>query len=192
MKRKPIYVEIPINAEMKDLWSSSHTPELHQQWDLRFSSITYLPKDHESALQEFVYKTKIGFGLAVEGWGRSVGSFNGKDGSRTSSLHFGSDQKLSLITEVKGYWKYIQNEDSSLTFLTQYNYQTRFGKLGEWLDFCLFRPIIGWATSVSFDVLKRWMEKGEAPGSQYIRFAIYWMLTFYSLLYGFTTAWYRN
>ncbi|WP_431802323.1 DoxX-like family protein [Halobacillus andaensis] len=178
MKRKPIYVEIPIKGDMDNLWSSSQTPDLHQQWDLRFSSITYLPKDHESDPQEFLYKTNIGFGLAVEGWGRSVGSFNGKDGSRTSSLHFGSDQRMSLITEGKGYWKYIPNENSSLTFLTQYDYKTRFGKFGELLDFCLFRPLIGWATALSFDVLKRWMEKGEAPTTQYIRFSINWLLTF--------------
>ncbi|UOQ45594.1 DoxX-like family protein [Halobacillus salinarum] len=178
MKRKPIYVEIPIEAEMDDLWSFSQDPDLHQQWDLRFSSITYLPKTHESDPQEFEYKTNIGFGLKVEGWGRSVGSYHSKDGSRTSALHFGSDQSMSLITEGKGYWKYVENNHSSLTFLTQYDYKTRFGKFGEWLDFCLFRPLIGWATAVSFDVLKRWLEKGETPASQYIRFSIYWLLTY--------------
>ncbi|MDP4550137.1 DoxX-like family protein [Alkalihalobacillus macyae] len=176
MNRKPIYVEIPIEAEMEDLWKASQTPQLHEQWDVRFSSITYLPKRNERDPQDFSYKTKLGFGKSIEGWGRSVGTFNGKDGSRTSSLHFGTDQAISIISEGKGYWKYIKNEDSTLTFLTQYNYKTRFGKLGTLVDTYLFRPLIGWGTALSFDVLKRWLEKGEAPRSQYSRFLSYWML----------------
>ena len=176
MKRKPIYVEIPIRTDMEEIWNASQTPHLHEQWDVRFSSITYKPKHHEDDPQDFTYKTNIGLGIAVEGWGRSVGTFDGKDGARTSSLHFGTDQKISIITEGKGYWKYKPNEDG-ITFLTQYDYKTRFGKLGERIDKYIFRPMIGWGTALSFDVLKRWLEQGEAPKSQYIRFFTYWMLT---------------
>ncbi|WP_078548593.1 DoxX-like family protein [Litchfieldia alkalitelluris] len=175
MKRKPIYVEIPIQTEMDKLWEATQTPELHEQWDRRFSSITYLPKkDNEP--QHFSYKTNIGFGLAIEGWGRSVGSYHGKDGSRTSSLHFGTDQKLSIIREGKGFWKYQQNQDD-ITFLTQYDYQPKFGILGQWIDTLSFRPLMGWGTALSFDVLKRWLEKGETPFSQYVRFFSYWTIS---------------
>lgn len=176
MNRNPIYVEIPIHTEMDKLWEATQTPELHEQWDLRFSSITYLPKQDDEP-QHFSYKTNIGFGLAIEGWGKSVGSYHGKDGSRTSSLHFGADQKMSLIREGKGYWKYQPKQDH-LTFLTQYDYQPQFGFLGKVIDTLIFRPLMGWGTALSFDVLKRWLEKGEAPLSQYIRFFSYWAISF--------------
>lgn len=94
MKNKPIYVEIDINTSMDNLWEVSQNPSLHEQWDLRFSSIKYLPKE-ENKPQHFEYKTNIGFGMSVTGWGKSVGTFHSKDGSRTSSLHFGTDQIIS-------------------------------------------------------------------------------------------------
>ncbi|UFT99981.1 DoxX-like family protein [Radiobacillus kanasensis] len=175
MKRKPIYVEIPIQAEMDKLWEATQNPELHEQWDLRFSKIYYLPKK-EGKPQEFSYQTKIG-PFQVEGWGKSVGSFQGKDDSRTSSLHFGTDQTISPIREGRGYWKYIPDGES-ITFLTEYNYQTSFGRLGAFVDRFLFRPVMGWGTALSFDVLKRWMEKGESPQHQYTRFLSFWMISF--------------
>lgn len=48
MKNKPIYVEIDINTSMDNLWEASQNPSLHEQWDLRFSSITYLPKEEKN------------------------------------------------------------------------------------------------------------------------------------------------
>ncbi|MBM7587042.1 hypothetical protein JOC86_003594 [Bacillus pakistanensis] len=176
MKNKPIYVEIPIKAEMERLWEVTQTPTLHEQWDLRFSSITYLPKKADEP-QLFTYKTKIGFGLAVEGWGKSVGSHQTKDNTRTSSLHFGTDQKLSIIREGKGYWQY-KTRQGSIDFLTQYDYEVNFGRIGVVFDKLFFRPLIGWATALSFDVLKRWLEKGEAPHLQYKRFFSTWLISF--------------
>lgn len=176
MKRKPIYVELTINSEMEKLWEATQTPELHEQWDLRFSSINYLPKEEDEP-QHFEYKTNIGFGLNIAGWGKSVGTFHAKDGSRTSSLHFGTDQAISIIREGKGYWKY-KPEQNSITFLTQYDYETNFGVVGKYFDCLIFRPLIGWATALSFDVLKRWLEKGESPSAQYSRFFGHWIITF--------------
>ncbi|WP_223701229.1 DoxX-like family protein [Sutcliffiella deserti] len=168
MKKKPIYVEIPIEAEVDAVWGMTQKPEVHKQWDLRFSSITYLPKENADQPQSFLYETNIGFGQKVAGWGKSIGTHNKTDGSKTSSLHFGTEQKISPIREGKGYWKYIPKENGT-TFLTLYDYDTRFGPFGRFLDL-LFRPIMGWATALSFDVLKRWIEKGEVPRAQYIRF----------------------
>lgn len=176
MKRKPIYVEITIESEIDKLWEATQKPDLHEQWDLRFSSITYLPKE-ENQPQHFEYKTNIGFGLNIAGWGKSVGTFHAKDNSRTSSLHFGTDQAISIIREGKGYWKY-KPEQNSITFLTQYDYETNFGAIGRFFDMLVFRPLIGWATALSFDVLKRWLEKGDSPSSQYGRFFTHWMITF--------------
>jgi hypothetical protein len=176
MGNKPIYVELPIEADIDEVWKMTQTPTLHEQWDMRFSSITYLPKKTADEPQSFIYETRIGFGICVSGWGKSVGIHNKTDGSRTSSLHFGTEQKISPIIEGKGYWKYIPNR-SGTTFLTQYDYQMRNGMFGHFVDF-FFRPIMGWGTALSFDVLKRWIEKGELPRIQYLRFFSSSLLTF--------------
>jgi len=55
---------------------------------------------------------------------------------------------VGLIAEGKGYWKYIPNEQG-LTFLTQYDCEVHFGKIGKIFDFA-FRPLMGWATALSF------------------------------------------
>ena len=175
MKNKPIYVETSISSDMEKVWEASQNPELHEQWDLRFSSITYLPKKEDEP-QLFKYKTNIGFGFSIAGWGKSVGTFHAKDNSRTSSLHFGTDQKISPIKEGKGYWKYEPERDG-IKFFTQYDYEVRFGALGKMIDRVLFRPIMGWATALSFDVFKRWLEKGDTPSSQYVRFFSHWLIT---------------
>jgi hypothetical protein len=184
MKNKPIYVEIPIQASIDEVWRMTQNPEIHEQWDLRFSSITYLPKKSEDAPQSFLYETKLGCGVKVAGWGKSIGTHNKKDGSKTSSLQFGTDQKISLISEGKGFWQYIPR-DNGITFLTLYDYNVRFGLFGRFLDL-FFRPLMGWATALSFDVLKRWIEKGESPRTQYVRVlssTIITMLFFFIWLY---------
>lgn len=182
MKQKPIYVELPIRASLEDVWKATQDPTRHQAWDLRFSSITYLPKE-KGEPQSFLYKTNIGFGLSIAGWGESVGSHQSKEGSKTSSLRFGTDQKLSLIREGRGYWKYTQ-QDEHTQFLTQYDYEVRYGFVGRVVDRLIFRPMIGWATALSFDVLKRSLEKGESPLSQYLRFFIsVLMVAFFSFVW---------
>ena len=181
MKSKPIYVEIPIESDMDKLWKASQTPHLHEKWDLRFSSITYLPKE-ENKPQEFSYQTKLAPGLQIEGWGKTAGSFHAKDGSRTSSLHFGTDQAISIIKEGRGFWKYKPINDTTISFFTEYNYETNFGWFGKIFDHFIFRPLIGWGTALSFDVLKRWLKKDELPFSQYLRFFSSWLI---SLLFFF-------
>ncbi|MGV2619803.1 UNVERIFIED_CONTAM: DoxX-like family protein [Halobacillus marinus] len=174
MKKKSIYVEIPIRTSMDDLWKASQEPSVHERWDLRFSSITYLPKAQGSP-QRFTYKTRIGFGLDISGWGQSVTAREGKDGARTSSLHFGTEQKRSIIREGRGFWKYVPRQDGGVTFLTRYDYTTNFGAAGRLFDRLCFRPLIGWATALSFDVLKRWLEKGTVPEVQYRNFFVTWL-----------------
>lgn len=184
MKKKPIYVEIPIQADIDDVWQKTQIPELHEQWDLRFSSITYLPKASAEEPQSFLYETKVAPGIKVAGWGKSNGTHNKKDGSKTSSLHFGTQQRISPIAEGKGYWQYIPAANGT-TFLTQYDYKVRFGVIGVLLDL-IFRPLMGWATALSFDVLKRWIEMEELPRTQYNRLiisAIITMLFFFIWLY---------
>lgn len=157
-----IYVELRIRGPMDELWRLTQVPDQHVRWDLRFTDIQYLPRPDESQPQQFLYATRIGFGLAIEGRGETVGQHDGKNGERTSALKFWSDDPKSLIREGAGYWRYVPTSDG-LRFFTSYDYRVRFGLLGRLLDRCLFRPLLGWATAWSFDRLRLWIEQGIDP-----------------------------
>jgi hypothetical protein len=92
--RLGIYVEIRIRAPLDELWAHTQEPALHERWDLRFSDITYLPRASALEPQRFRYATRIGLGIEIAGDGESVGERNLADGSRTSSLSFGSPSRL--------------------------------------------------------------------------------------------------
>jgi hypothetical protein len=162
MEDQPIYVEISIHAPMDKLWRLTQTPELHEQWDLRFTGIESLPHPDENEPQRFLYTTRIGFGLKICGEGESVGTHNKSNGERTSALKFGSNDPKSLIRAGSGYWQYIPTVEG-IKFLTWYDYRTKFGSLGQLFDGFIFRPLLGWATAWSFDRLRLWLEKGIAP-----------------------------
>ncbi len=156
-----LYVETRIRGSIDELWRLTQTPELHEQWDLRFTSITYLEREDESAPQRFRYATRIGFGAEISGWGETVGARD-EGGKRSSALRFGSEDRRSLIREGSGYWKYEPTEDG-IRFLTGYDYEVRGGFAGRALDRVLFRPLMGWATAWSFDRLRLWLERGIDP-----------------------------
>jgi len=157
-----IYVEILVRAPIDALWAHTQTPSLHEQWDLRFSTIDYLPKAAGTNLQRFRYTTRIGFGLDVRGDGETIGERDLGDGSRSSALKFASEQPTSLIREGSGYWKYIPTSNG-IRFLTWYDYRTRFGTVGAAFDRLIFRPLLGWATAWSFDCLRLWLEEHKRP-----------------------------
>ncbi|MCC3374970.1 DoxX-like family protein [Cohnella sp. REN36] len=164
-KPKPIYVETEIDADMDALWRHTQSPELHEQWDLRFSEIAYLPQPPGARVQEFRYLTRIGFGLCIAGTGRSAAARETRDGMRMSVLRFGSDEPLSLIRSGAGYWRYVPLPDGRIRFATRYDYVTRFGPAGRLFDRAAFRPLFGWATAWSFDALRLWLERGKAPAA---------------------------
>jgi hypothetical protein len=157
-----IYVEILVRAPLDALWAHTQTPELHERWDLRFSTIEYLPRATDVSPQRFRYATRIGFGLEISGEGETTGQRDAADGSSTSALRFASDAPLSLIREGSGYWKYIPTRDG-VRFLTWYDYRPRFGAAGALFDRLIFRPLIGWATAWSFDRLRLWLEERVDP-----------------------------
>lgn len=171
-KAKPIYVELGIKTDMDQLWAHTQLPDKHEQWDLRFSEIRYLPRSNQGA-QHFQYTTRIGFGLRIAGTGETRDRLDARTGERVSTLRFGSEQRLSLIREGGGYWKYTP-EDGRVVFLTQYDYDTRYGLMGKMLDRFVFRPIMGYATAWSFDLLRFWLEKGIAPSVAIERSAIHY------------------
>ena len=131
-----------------------------------------------------MYKTKIGFGLEIAGEGESIGEIRKETGERISSLKFWTDNTLSLIQIGRGYWKYTPNKEY-IHFETQYDYDTRFGRVGNVIDCYIFRPLLGWATAWSFDALKLWLEKGLHPRLLIRRTMTYWLVCFYLLLYGY-------
>jgi hypothetical protein len=146
---------------MDDVWRLTQTPHLHQRWDLRFSSITYLDRPDDSEPQQFRYATRIGLGVEIEGWGETAGE-QVDEYLRTSALKFGSHDWRSLIRAGSGYWKYEQVEDG-IRFITGYDYQVRWGVIGRVCDRLVFRPMVGWATAWSFDRLRLWIESGVEP-----------------------------
>jgi DoxX-like family len=162
LKRRPLYIETKIKSDLDTLWTHTQDPATHQQWDLRFTEIKYLPKDNLTDLQKFLYSTKIGFGIKVNGIGESVATKTKYNGESTSVLKFSSDSNLSIIRLGSGYWKYVPESDG-IKFFTGYDYETRWGIFGKVFDKFIFRPLMIWATAWSFDCLKNWIEKGLHP-----------------------------
>ncbi|HFK1455891.1 TPA: DoxX-like family protein [Bacillus cereus] len=174
--KKPIYVSAEMNTTMEKLWEYTQEPHIHTEWDARFTEISYLKKQ-EGEPQKFLYKTKIGFGLEIAGEGESIGEIRKETGERISSLKFWTDNTLSLIQIGRGYWKYTPCKEH-IHFETQYDYDTRYGRIGSVIDFYMFRPLLGWATAWSFDALKLWLEKGLHPRLLIRKTMTYWLVCF--------------
>ncbi|MDB5324014.1 MAG: hypothetical protein JWN40_5645 [Phycisphaerales bacterium] len=173
-RARNIYVQIDIRAPLDRIWRLTQTPDLHQQWDLRFSEIRYLPRPDPTQPQRFLYSTRIGL-LHIRGEGETVGEHDNASGQRTSALKFSSDDPKSLILHGSGYWKYIPcaADPPTVRFLTMYDYNVRFGLVGRFVDRLMFRPLIGWATAWSFDRLRLWAEKEIDPALSMRRSLIY-------------------
>lgn len=173
MQEQPgIYVEILINEDLDRVWQLTQEPHQHERWDLRFTRIQYLPKASLADPQRFLYETRVGFGLAIAGTGESVGARSREQGDVTSSLKFASDDPKSLIRNGAGYWKYVPT-GAGLRFLTWYDYEVRFGRIGRLVDRVAFRPLIGWATAWSFDRLRLWAENRQSPEASMALFLIH-------------------
>lgn len=157
-----IYVETCIDSSMDELWRRTQQPDQHEQWDLRFTDIQYLPRDDDSKPQHFRYATRLGFGLNIQGEGATTASREGQTGERSSALTFSSQDPKSLIRSGAGHWKYIPTSHG-IRFLTRYDYRVRFGWPGRIFDALVFRPLMHWATAWSFDRLRLWVERGISP-----------------------------
>ena len=158
-----IYVEISIRGTLDELLRLTHTPELHERWDLRYTSMAFQERADDSGPQPFRYTTSVGFGGEIEGCGEMVPEELG-DSTRTFAIKFGSEDPRSLIKSGTGFWKQEQIGDE-VRFVTEYDYGVRWGLFGRIFDRLLFRPLLGWATAWSFDRLRLWIEKGREPGA---------------------------
>ncbi|MFD1051474.1 hypothetical protein ACFQ1S_40980, partial [Kibdelosporangium lantanae] len=71
-RRRALYVETVIQADLDELWQRTQDPHLHQRWDLRFTRIDYLPKAASDPRQRFRYAVRVLPGLTVSGTGVTV------------------------------------------------------------------------------------------------------------------------
>lgn len=157
---RSIYVESHIAAPVQAGWERSQDPALHQRWDVRFTSIDYLPRTGGGPHQ-FRYATTVAPGVSIHGCGETLGERHRPDGTAYSALEFWSDHPLSLIRRGSGFWRYVPTENG-VRFLTRFDYTVRWGIAGRVLD-RLFRPLFGWGTAWSFDRLRLWIERGIPP-----------------------------
>ena len=47
-KEKPIYVSIEMETTIEKLWEYTQEPDIHTEWDARFTEISYLEKKREN------------------------------------------------------------------------------------------------------------------------------------------------
>jgi hypothetical protein len=59
MKTRPLYIETKIKCDLDTLWTNTQDPSIHEQWDLRFSEISYLPKDESTDPQKFLISVPL-------------------------------------------------------------------------------------------------------------------------------------
>jgi hypothetical protein len=102
-----IYVEIEIQDDLDHVWLLTQEPAFHERWDLRFSRIHYLPRSSSTEPQQFVYETRIGFGLSIKGTGESIGQRASAVGDTTSSLKFASAIQNRSSMRALDKWRYV-------------------------------------------------------------------------------------
>lgn len=147
-----------------------------RRWDLRFTRIT--PTGRAAAGHEtFEYVLDLpGHRLhrrTLAGTGTSVGERHRPDGTRTSALRFSTPDRLSLLRRGSGYWRYVPGPDG-VRFLTGYDYEPGWGRVGAVIDVVVFRPMIGAMTAWSFDRLRLWVERGQDPADSACRRRAVW------------------
>ncbi len=167
--RKPLYIEIRIEASLDRVWELSQDPQAHPRWDLRFSRIIPIEEDEQRQVR-FCYEFLLPL-HTIKGTGTSLGHRQRADGQATSVLKFDTTDPLSPIGPGAGYWRYIPTEDG-LRFITGYNYEPGMGLVGKTFDSSIIRPALGWATALSFDRLRLWAESDLEPQTSRNR----WML----------------
>lgn len=148
--RRRITVEALVPAPVEEVWARSLDHDRHLLWDIRFDEIRALPRTDGRGFSELRYRTRLGFGLRIEGTGRYLGRREGA----VCSFEFGSEDPRSLIAEGRGAWIYRPVEEGT-HFRTVYDYRVRYRALGRAADL-VFRPVMQLATEWGFETLRRW------------------------------------
>lgn len=155
-KRK-IVVEAFIPAPVELVWQRTQDPELHVMWDIRFTRIRYLDEKDQRGFNLMDYRTRIGFGVEIRGYGHYLQSTP----LELSTFEFDSEDWKSLITLGRGIWLYKPHAGGTY-FKTVYDYGIRQGWFGRAVDFLLFRNLIRLATEWGFESLRLWCMGNEA------------------------------
>ncbi|PRZ06998.1 polyketide cyclase/dehydrase/lipid transport protein [Isoptericola sp. CG 20/1183] len=153
---RALYVEVTVRTTMDRIWELTQDPEQHARWDLRFSRIVPTGTTATGATR-FRYERALG-PHTIRGTGTSLGERHGPDGTRTSALRFGTDDRTSPLRDGRGYWRYTPVE-GGVRFVTGYDYTPGFGRAAD----RVLRPLVLWMTAWSFDRLRIWAETGVPP-----------------------------
>lgn len=153
---RKIVVEAMIPAPVELVWQRTQQPDLHVLWDIRFTTIRYLDEKDQRGFNVMDYRTRIGFGVDVAGFGHYLQSIP----LSLSTFEFDSHDWKSLITLGRGIWLYKQRETDTY-FKTVYDYQTRHGLIGRLVDYLFFRNFMRLATEWGFETLRLWCAGDE-------------------------------
>jgi hypothetical protein len=148
---RKIVVEAMVPAPVELVWQRTQDPALHVLWDIRFNTIRYLDDNDQRGFNLMDYRTRIGFGLEVAGFGHYLQSIP----LSLSTFEFDSHDWKSLITLGRGIWLY-KPHDHATYFKTVYDYQVRHGLAGRLVDYLFFRNFIRLATEWGFETLRLW------------------------------------
>lgn len=154
--QRKIVVEAMIPAPLATVWERTQTPDLHVRWDIRFSTIRYLDEKDQRGFNLMDYRTRIGFGVEVCGYGHYLQSTP----LELSTFEFDSDDWKSLITKGRGLWLYKPYGEGTY-FKTVYDYEIRHGMFGRVIDAVIFRNLMRLATEWGFETLRLWCSGNE-------------------------------
>jgi hypothetical protein len=169
---RKIVEEAMIPAPVEMVWQRTQEPDLHVLWDIRFNPIRYLDEKDKRGFRLMDYRTSIGLGIEVAGFGHYLQSIP----LSLSSFEFDSYDWKSIITMGRGIWLYKPRENATY-FKTVYDYQVRFGVLGRLVDYLLFRNFIRLATEWGFETLRLWCmgnESGLPQRRSRLRFRLFY------------------
>ena len=153
---RKIVVEAWIPSPVELVWERSQDAEMHASWDLRFTTIGYLPGKDARGYHLMDYRTRIALGLEIVGVGRYLHS----KPLRHSTFEFDSEDWKSIIRDGRGIWQY-EPRPGGTHFKTVYDYGHRHGALGRALDWLVFRRLLQLATEWSFETLRQWCAGDE-------------------------------
>jgi hypothetical protein len=146
-----IVVEALIPAPVELVWERTQEPTQHVAWDIRFTHISYRDEIDARGFRVLDYRTDVAFGIAVAGMGRYLHSTP----LEHSTFEFDSDDWKSIIRNGRGVWLY-EGRPGGTFFKTVYDYDRRYGLIGQALDWLFFRRLLQLATEWGFETLRLW------------------------------------
>jgi uncharacterized protein YndB with AHSA1/START domain len=177
MQPRKIVVEAIIPAPVELVWDRTQNPEQHLRWDIRFTDIRYLNKTDKAGFSLMEYRTRVGFGVGVQGTGRYLQNTP----PHHSTFEFESGDWKSLISFGRGIWQYEPSQGGTY-FKTVYDYKVRYGQAGRVID-VVFRRVMQLATEWGFETLRLWCS-GDQSAPQRRRSRWKFALFFLSRLAG--------